>query len=437
MKRFFMLAVAVLFAMTISAQEYYVSKDTGSNRGDGSKEKPYKNLQKAIDAVPEGATIYVAEGNYFGTLDCGNINVTKCVKIYGGYNTDFSKRDILTHRTLVQPTAESNGTAKGGGTMIIKVNNPNGEIVVDGLLFDRGNSISYNARGEGKPKGVESPMMNPIGSAGIGGPNLELTGVLTTETRELYLDNPNCKTITIRNCAFVNAPNYGVGGMFQGEVTIDNCIFVNCRMIACDVMGSNGQKYQTVHFTNNTVLFTWSRLKDYDDMGYGFRYNNGTHSYVDHCIIGCSIYAGLDRCRLDYKDKEAQKIAETTNNMFFLNRRADAALAGGGKFLMISVDQFEDAEALTEIDGCIGMSDPKVFNGKLNEAYLKGFASATYKETADYQPSSADNKLRAALGLNKQGTINSSASMFANRYPFEDALKLFGAVQGYGAQLPK
>ena len=433
-----MLAVAMLFAMSISAQEYYVSKTTGSTRGDGSKEKPYKTIQKAIDAVPEGSTIYVAEGNYFGTLDCGNINVTKCVKIYGGYNTDFTQRDILKYRTMVQPTAESNGTAKGGGTMIIKVNNPNGEIVVDGLLFDRGNSISYNARGEGQPKGVETPMMNPIGSAGKGGPNLELTGVLTTETRELYLDNPNLKTITIRNCAFVNAPNYGVGGMFQGEVTIDNCIFVNCRMIACDVMGSNGQKYQTVHFTNNTILFTWSRLKDYDDMGYGFRYNNGTNSYVDHCIIGCSIYAGLDRARIDSnKEKESQKIAETTNNMFFLNRRADAALAGGGKFLMINVDQFEDAEPLTEIDGCVGMSDPKIFNGKINEAYLKGFASATYKESVDYQPSSADNQLRAALGLNKQGTINSSASMFANRYPFEDALKLFGAVQGYGAQLPK
>ena len=85
MKRFLMLAVAMLIAFTISAQEYYVSKTTGSARGDGSKEKPFKNIQKAVDVVPEGSTIYVAEGNYFGTLDCGNINVTKCVKIYGGY----------------------------------------------------------------------------------------------------------------------------------------------------------------------------------------------------------------------------------------------------------------------------------------------------------------------------------------------------------------
>lgn len=213
MKRFLMLAVAMLFAMTISAQEYYVSKNTGSNRGDGSKEKPYKNLQKAIDAVPEGATIYVAEGNYFGMLDAGNINVTKCVKIYGGYSTDFTTRDILKYRTMVQPTAESNGTAKGGGTMIIKVYNPSGDIVIDGLLFDRGNSISYNARGEGQPQGVETPMMNPIGSAGKGGPNLELTGVLTTETRELYLDNPNLQNyqhpqLCFRECAELRYRRY-------------------------------------------------------------------------------------------------------------------------------------------------------------------------------------------------------------------------------------
>jgi hypothetical protein len=44
------------------------------------------------------------------------------------------------------------------------------------------------------------------------------------------------------------------------------------------------------------------------------------------------------------------------------------------------------------------------------------------------------NQLRAALGMNIQGTIQSSVSMFANRYPWEDALKFFGAVEGYGAQ---
>ena len=437
-KNLFMLAVAMLFAVTASAQTYYVSKSTGSNRNDGSKDAPFKNIQKAIEAVPEGATIYVAEGNYFGTLDKGNIPVTKCVKIYGGYNADFSQRDVLKYRTMVQPTAASNGTASGLGTMIIKVNNPNGEVVIDGLLFDRGNSISYNAKGEGKPDGVESPMMNPIGTAGKGGANLDEANVLTTETREIYFDNPSCKQITIRNCAFVNAPNYGVAGQFRGKVLIDNNIFINNRMIACDVFGGDANTNMEVEFCHNTVLFTWSRMKDMGDMGYAFRYNNRTNSYVHHNILGCSVFAALDRCRVDTpKDREAKKVTTSEHNMFFLNKRGDLALPGGGMFMMVNCEDFEEVEELAEIDGCVRLKDPSVLKGKINEAYLNGFINASYKESLSSDPNSPENQFRQAMGMNQTGKMTSSATMFANRYPFDDALRMFGAIKGFGAQMPK
>lgn len=437
-KNLLLIAVAMLFALTASAQTYYVSKSTGSNRNDGSKGAPFKNIQKAIDAVPEGSTIYVAEGNYFGTLDKGNIPVTKCVKIYGGYNTDFSQRDVLKYRTLVQPNATSNGTASGLGTMIIKVNKPDGEVVIDGLLFDRGNSISYNVRGEGKPEGVECPMMNPIGTGGKGGANLDETNVLTTETREIYFDNPNCQQITIRNCAFVNAPNYGISGQFHANLLIDNNIFINTRMIACDVWGGDANDNMEVEFCNNTVLFTWTRLKDFGDMGYGFRYNNRTNSLVHHNIFGCSAFAALDRGRTDTpKEREAKKVTTSEYNMFFLNKRGDLALPGGGMFMMVNCEDFEEVEQLKEIDGCVRLSDPSVLKGKINEAYLNGFINASYKETLNSNPNSPENQFRQAMGMNQTGTMTSSATMFANRYPFEDALKLFGAIRGYGAQLPR
>ena len=432
------MAVALLFAMSATAQTFYVSKNTGSNRNDGSKDAPYKNLQKAIEAVPEGATIYVAEGNYFGTLDKGNIPVTKCVKIYGGYSTDFNQRDVLKYRTMVQPNATSNGTASGLGTMIVKVNNPDGEVVIDGLLFDRGNSISYNVRDEGKPDGVDCPMMNPIGTSGKGGANLDETNVLTTETREIYFDNPTFKQITIRNCAFVNAPNYGIGGQFRGKALIDNNIFINNRMIACDVWGGDAKVNMEVEFCNNTVLFTWSRLKDMADMGYAFRFNNRTDSYVHHNILGCSVYAALDRGRTDTpNDREAMKVTTSEHNMFFLNKRGDLALPGGGMYMMVNCEDFEEVEQLKEIDGCVRLNDPSVLKGKINEAYLNGFINASYKETLSSDPNSAANQFRQAMGMNQVGTMTSSATMFANRYPFEDALKMFGAVSGFGAQRPK
>lgn len=436
-KSIFMLAVAMLFAVTASAQTYYVSKSTGSNRNDGSKDAPFKNIDKAIEKVPEGATIYVAEGNYFGALDKGNIPVTKCVKIYGGYNADFSQRDVLKYKTMVQPNATSNGTASGLGTMIIKTNNAKEEVVIDGLLFDRGNSISYNAKGEGKPDGVDCPMMNPIGTSGKGGANLD-EQVLTTETREIYFDNPTFKQITIRNCAFVNAPNYGIGGQFRGKALIDNNIFINNRMIACDIWGGDANINMEVEFCNNTVLFTWSRLKDMGDMGYAFRYNNRTDSYVHHNIFGCSVFAALDRGRTDTpKDREARKITTSEHNMFFLNKRGDLALPGGGMFMMVNCEDFEEVEQLKEIDGCVRLKDPSVLKGKINQAYLNGFINVSYKETLSSDPNSPENQFRQAMGMNQTGTMKSSATMFANRYPFEDALKMFGAIKGFGAQLPK
>jgi len=37
-------------------------------------------------------------------------------------------------------------------------------------------------------------------------------------------------------------------------------------------------------------------------------------------------------------------------------------------------------------------------------------------------------------GMNLQGAMSSSVTMFANKYPWKDALLLFGNVKGYGAQ---
>lgn len=415
----------------------YVSSENGSNRNSGAKDAPYKNLQKAIDQAPDGATIIVAQGNYYGTLNSGNINITKSVKIYGGYNDDFSSRDVLKYRTMVQPSGASNGSQSGQGTMQIKINNANAVVVIDGLLFDRGNSVAYNPKGEGKPEGVECPMMQPIGTAGIGGPSLT-EQVYTTETAEIYFDNPTLSQITIRNCAFLNAPNYAIRGMFKGSANISNNIFVNIRMAAVELSGSSATANSSVNFSYNTVLFVWARLKDMADMGYGFRYMNGIDCYLDHNILGCCTFSALDRCRVESsKDREAKKVTTSEHNIFFLNKQADICLPGGGMFLRVWARDFDDVEALAKVAGNKELKDPSVFKGIIDEAYLNGFMTASYKETTNYDPNSPANVFRAAMGMNQTGTMNSKASMFANRYPVETAFKLFGALSGYGAQAIK
>ena len=68
---------------------------------------------------------------------------------------------------------------------------------------------------------------------------------------------------------------------------------------------------------------------------------------------------------------------------------------------------------------------------------MEGFLAASYSEKTDYNENSAANIFREAMGMNKVGQIETKVSMFANRYPSENVLKFFGAVQGAGAQAVK
>ena len=176
-------------------------------------------------------------------------------------------------------------------------------------------------------------------------------------------------------------------------------------MAAVELRGSSAAINSETHFTNNTVLFIWSRLKDLGDMGYGYRFLPKMDSYLDHNIIGCSIFSGLDRTYVDSPaSKEAERVTTCENTLFFLNRQADLTLPGGATALKVGVDDFNEVEQLAKVSGNKSVTDLSIFGGAINESYLNGFVNA---------------------------------SMFANHYPVEDALKLFGAVQGYGAQKPR
>ena len=425
-----------------AVQVLYVSKSTGKNKNDGSKEAPLKNIQKAVEMAQPGALIRVAEGNYFGNLDCGTIDIRKPVTIEGGWNSDFSERDVLKHLTMVQPTPESNATTTSStlGTMHIEIPQK-GDIPmeIDGLIFDRGNTNAYNPKGEGKPEGVLSPMMQELpGSDGIGGnDDMTQSEIHSLDRYTLYF-KVSCP-LNIRNCAFLNSRTQALmGAVGEGKkVTVTNNIFVNSRMAGVEVWGTSASLNAQIEFAYNTVLFAWTRTRTFEDMGYGFRYMNKIDGYVHHNIIGCCCYAALDRCRIDSpSDREAKKITTSEHNRFFLNKQADLMIPGGGKFQRIWANQFEDVEQLTKEDDNVTITDPKALGNAIDEAYLKGWINLSYGETSSFDGNSGANQFRAALGMNQQGTMNSKASMWANRYPWRKALELFGAMSGFGAQKP-
>lgn len=430
-------------ALTCRAADIHVSVTTGESfrKADGSKEKPYKDLQAALDRAQPGDTLLLAAGNYLGTSDRGYLIMTIPVNLMGGYTTDFGSRDVLKNRTLIQPTAAQGGTARSHASL--SLGDPNkprsfkagSGVTIDGIIFDRGLANGYHPT-KGKPADVETGMLiNPPGQ----GVNGDQDRVTTIVQPLIYFGNGS-GDVTVRNCAFVNSGNYAMRGSWSaGKVNIHNNVFVNNTYAAIEINGAgkDGDFDLSIDCGYNTMLFNWARTNDLGDMGYGFRFMNNVNSDVHHCLIGGSTFAALDRARVQsQKAHEEKKQTGAENNAFFLNKQADMALPGAGKFERVWAKDFEDREELYKYEGNTQL-DGALLKGKINEPYLQAFISASNSEEILLDRNSPANQFRSAFGMNLQATGTTKVDMYANRYPLEDALKLFGALEGKGAQLPK
>lgn len=423
----------------------YVSVKRGSNRKDGSISTPLKDLQKAIDVAPEGAIIRVAEGNYLGSLDQGWVKVDKYVSIVGGYSDDFSQRDPLTFRTTIRPGVEQIMTSGNQGLMDIRVvGKRDGVVLVDGIVFDRGQINRYVAPlydnpVAAAPEGTETGRIVVVGESPTA-PMLQPVGM----TSAFQLISGEAEgNITIRNSLFLNGYHFGIQMAIKGgHLDVYNNVFVANRMAASEVRGGLGQpNTSSIAFHNNTVLFTWSRTKSMEDMGFGFRYMTGIDADVYNNIFGTSNYGVLDRSYVDSdKSKEAKRVTSAWNNLFFGNRNGDLVLpSGGGGWTYVLAKNFEDVDQLTQYENNREMNEAEVnaISQKIDTAYLKGFIGITGSQTSSFNPNSSINQFRSALGMNMQGTETVRTSMYGNRYPYEKAFELFGAIDGYGAQAIK
>lgn len=416
-----------------NGKKVYVNQKRGAVRGQGTIESPYRDLQKAIDEAPEGSTVYVSEGNYLGKLDCGYIDVTKYIKLVGGYNDDFSQRDPIKYVTKIQPTQAQNGTNGSKGLFSIDVKGKRNEIIlIDGFAFDLGQQNHYHPADSKDPRngcceGCETGRITPGG---------EPKGL----SHQLMKGHVEGKLI-VRNCLFINGLYYGIQMMnFGGDWEIYNNVFVSNVYAACSISGAGSGQGKpivaSVDFHHNTVLFSWCRTKVMEDMGYGFRYMTGIHANVYNNIFGCSNLGALDRSYIDSnKAKEAERKTAAYDNMFFMNV-ADLILPspGGGKWTMVQASRFEEVEQLVKYEGNIEAPSNSNILKVIDQAYLKGFASLKVVSNSSFDPNSAANLYRQAHGLNMQGTEIVRVSMYGNRYDFNKALKLFGAENKYGAQ---
>ncbi len=410
---------------TESGMILYVSKLNGNNKNDGSKSAPLKNLDKAIQTAIQGTTIYIAGGIEMGTLNVGFIESDKGVKIYGSWDENFTKQDIAAHPTVIQPDNES---ARSTRKAVMKFTKDVKGTVLDNLVFDGGQRNAYHAK-DGVVNGIEggrllpSTERPPVGFPTVDEPLLQFMSATTGGD------------VTVQNCVFVNGASFALqAGHRNGKFTVKNNIFVANRMAAIEIYGTcastGGPNTMAlcgdVEVAYNTILFTWSRTKDFLDMGYGVRVMTKCNYNIHHNIIGASILAGVDHTR--FNKNEWIKV---DNNLFFVNKDKDLHYSpASNSRLRIDAGDFGDLE----IASANGNKNEIPKELKVNKDYLDAYLNARYSEQTDLDRNSPANVWRNVMGINMQGTMTSSVTMFCNRYPWKEVLYLFGNLKGYGAQ---
>jgi len=419
------LAMFLIICMGSLNADIYVSVSRGSNQNDGSRENPVKEIDRAITLVKPGEAIRISGGHYQGTFGIGYLESDKPLQLIGSYDEAFEKRSVIATPTLFQPDNAAGGKARKA---MLKFTRTIDGTQIDGIVFNMGMRNAYSVN-EGLVEGVETGRM-------LRSTERPRTGNSTVEEPIIQVaSSAQGGDLIIRNCVFVNGAGFAIqGGVRGGTFRILNNVFVGNRMAAVEIYGtcaSRGGPGKSVSCGNveiayNTILFTWSRLKDMRDMGYGIRVMTKCSYAIHHNIIGGSILAGIDHTR--FNPGEWLRIED---NIFFANKKADIEYSPASNTrLNIMVEQFGDL-TFAAVKGnrrAIPTALP------LNLKYLEGFLTAGYSEQEDFNPDSQANLWREALGLNKQGKLRSSVSMFMNRYPWKDTLKLFGAVRGAGAQ---
>ncbi len=421
----------------------YVCAQNGSNRNTGEKGKPVKDLQKAIDISSNGDEILIAQGNYLGTLNQGFIQITdKYISLIGGYSSDFSERDPVKYVTSIIPPAGISGTCNNKGTFHIYVKgNPQGTLVIDGFVLDRGDINKYCAPDPNDPRTstpndqfISGRIVDPDAS-----PSVKFLGDFTI--REPIMRGDVEGNLIVRNCIFANGGNYAIMmNIKKGHFDIYNNLFVANRFAACQIRGNSIRQDEcTIDFHHNTVMFSWCRTKVMEDMGYGFRYMPGAHARVYNNIFVGNNLGALDRGYFDSdKNIEAKRISSAMNNYFFMNKSDLILPSGGGLWLRVAAEQFEDVEQLDEYEGNKQLPESEIaFVDAINQPYLEAFATISSSNTSNFEPNSAANRFNKAVGMNLQGSETIRPTMYANRYPLADIYKLWGKVNGYGAQTPK
>ena len=299
-------------------REWYVSRTRGTGQL-GTKEKPAKDLGNIIHHLKPNDIIYIAAGTYTSKGDRGADEINVPVKIYGGYDDNFTTRDPWgAYKTIftgvneymkstdpriyirTDQQREDNGQLSEGS-----------EIVVDGIIVDNGPRNRYH---ENKDLAIRRQASPPSGQ----NPAPESGGIVITPSK--YTN------ITVKNCVVMNtAPTQGALSVRVhkgGKALIQNnfCINNTGNAIQCltGYMGSDPNEIPEIIVSQNTTLFTWKHdaIASYGGNGckldqnlkvtlqnnvFGFGHMGGVYSQSTPLLMNNNLFTG--NSKYDLKER--------------------------------------------------------------------------------------------------------------------------------------
>lgn len=411
-----------------SGRDWYVSKGRGTGQL-GTKEQPAKDLGNIIHLLKPNDVVYIAEGEYLSKGGRGADEINVPVKIYGGYDENFTTRDPWgDHRTIFTGTneymkltdprlyirtdqqRESNGQLSTGS-----------EIVVDGIIFNNGPRNRYH---ENKGLAIRRQASPTSGQ----NPSPESGGIVIVPS--------HYTTVTVQNCVVMNmAPTEGAisvrlfkggKGLIQNNLCLNNTGYG--IQLRTGYVGSDAGLVPQFTVRYNTSLFNWKHDAVASYGGNALALDNDLKALVENNIFGFGHMGGI-----------YSKGGDLTlnNNLFTGNSKYDYKEINA----MMSVEDLLDES--TKLNQSSTGNETALIRIDVAERWANIYAQRVEISRADVDAAatasnSGSNQLRSMLGLNLQGnSVGMDAEIFLPRMELDEGINVgFLMWNGKGCSKP-